>query len=147
MYTYVVVYLLYVGIALIGGDNPIISANAISDYSYVNARGGVDIRIARCVTGLDPSATDNNSALGGVYFNGRRIPFTSCGENGAAIIQPRPASNLNNLGVINIAQCRALTTTAEGIYTCTMMNSSMMNESVRFGVYFIGRSESLDLRM
>ena len=93
---------MYIGIALIGGDNAIVSANAISDYSYVNARGGVGIRIARCVTELGTSATDDNSALGGVYFNGRRIPFAFCGENVAAIIHPRPASNLNNLGVIDI---------------------------------------------
>ena len=33
------------------------------------------------MTGLGPSNTDNKSALGGVYFNGSRIPFVACSDN------------------------------------------------------------------
>ena len=137
-----------VDIALIGvtDNNDIISANALTDYSYVNARVSVTsgTQIARCVTGLGPSAPDDNSAVGGVYFNGNRIPNVACSDSSSPITRQQPAG-LNNLGVINIVQCRTLTTAIEGIYTCIMMNSSMMNKSIRFGVYFTGRSESLHI--
>ena len=146
-----------VGIALIGViydsdgtliSNAIISANALDDYSYVNDRGTTNsgsFQIARCVTGLGPSDTDDNSALGGVYFNGSGITGVSCGDNSSPIIQQRPAG-LNNLGVMNVIQCMGepFSTTVEDIYTCVMINSSMMNESIRFGVYFMGRSEPLN---
>ena len=142
---------LIIGVALIGvmpgGSNSIVSANAIDDYSYVNARDGTldnGVQVARCVTGLGPNYSDDNSALGGVYFNRSRLPFETCGGS-SRLIHPR-AAGLNNLGVINIVQCSTPFTTAlEGIYTCTMMNSSMMNESVNFGVYFNARSEFFHL--
>ena len=124
--------------------NAIVSANALTDYSYVNAADIIsdDIQIARCVTGMGPSGADDNTALGRCYFNGTRKPFgfTSRCES-SALIQPRAAMNL--AGVINIRQCRELTTDVEGIYTCVLLNSSMVNESIRFGVYFTGRSELL----
>ena len=50
-------------------------------------------------------------------------------------------------GVININQCGAFSTAAEGVYTCTMMNSSMMDQSVRLGIYFSGRSKPFDLHI
>ena len=123
-----------------GGGNAIVSANAISNYSYVNNRiSHSRVQIARCVTGLGPNGTDNNTALGGCYFNGTKIPFAMCSES-TAIVQPRDAMSL--AGVINIQQCRErLTTDVEGVYTCIILNSSMMNESILFGVYSTGRSE------
>ena len=144
-----------VGIALIGVmydsdgtriSNAIVSANALNDYSYVNARNGlisISMQLARCVTGLGPSDTDDNSALGGVYFNGSGVADVSCSDSSSPIIRQQ-AAGLNNLGVINMVQCmdEEFSTSAEGIYTCTMMNSVMMNESIRFGIYFSGRSES-----
>ena len=147
-----------VGIALIGVmydsagtliSNAIVSANALNDYSYVNDRGTTNsgsFQIARCVTGLGPSDTNDNSALGGVYFNGSGVTGVSCGDSSSPIIRQSPAG-LNNLGVINIIQCmnRVFSTSVEDIYTCTMMNSSMMNESIRFGVYFMERSKSVDV--
>ena len=129
-------------IGVIGNDNAIVSANAISDYSYINARDGIyGVQIARCVTGLGPSNGNDNDDIGSFSFNGTSIPFDMCSTN-TPIVQPRGAGNLDtSVGVFNIGQCRALTTTAEGIYTCTMINSSMVEQSVRFGVYFTGRSE------
>ena len=124
------------------GDNgnAIVSANAISNYSYVNDRMNERVQIARCVTGLGPNNTDNNIALGGYYFNGTKIPFVDMCNNSSAIVQPRTAFIL--AGVINIHQCREkFTTDVEGVYTCIMLNSSMMNESILFGVYSSGRSE------
>ena len=140
-----------VGITVIGvmagGSNAIVSANAIGDYSYINARdtNTQGVQIARCVTGLGPTVLDDNYAVGGLNFNGIRLQNGRCSDSFSAIIQPQPSGNLNNLGVINIQQCRPFTTTVEGIYTCTMINSSMMEQSIRFGVYFNARSESLYL--
>ena len=145
-----------IGIALIGvmynddGDrisNAIVPDNVIGDYSYVNGRDNMmSQQLARCVTGLGPSDTDNNSILGGFYFNGTAVPNVPCGDSSSPIIRQQPAG-LNNLGVINMVQCGTedFSTSVEGIYTCVMMNSSMMNESISFGAYFSGRSESLDL--
>ena len=138
--------ILTVGVALMAvkpDDNHIVSANALSNYSYVNATDNISDngnRIARCVTGMGPSGTDDNTALGTCYFNGTRKPFLKC-RLSSAIIQPNVAGKLT--GVINIQQCEILTTDVEGIYTCVLLNSSMINESIRFGVYFTGRSELL----
>ena len=154
-YTSVVIVLIYVyrdvftvGIALIRvtdtSGNAIVSANAIDDYSYVNGRSIFWYQIARCVTGLGPSDGEDNSAIGGVYFGGSSVSSVGCADGSSAAVQARPAIYLNkNLGVINIVQCRAFTTTVEGIYTCIMINSSMMEQSIRFGVYSTGRSEPL----
>ena len=123
-------------------------ANTLIDYSYINARDGDPngALIARCITGLGPTSTNNgaNGALGGLYFNGTMIPNSdeqlSCLSD---VIQVSPGAG--TAGVTNIHQCEAFSTGVEGIYRCTMMNSSMMNQSFRFGVYFTGRSESIDL--
>ena len=141
---------LTVGIAVTRAlpDNSIISVNAIGDYSYINAKDSApyNVQIARCVTGLGPRDPNDNSDIGEVSFNRSSIPFAACTDGGSATVQPRPATNLvTNVGVINIVQCRAFTTTVEGIYTCTMINSSMVEQSVRFGVYFTRRSKSLYL--
>ena len=114
--------------------------DAITDYSYVTNNGVNGNRLAHCLTGRGPSDNDNG-VLGGLYFEGNIIPNrASCGSD---VIQARPAASI--AGVINIDQCRRFTTGNEGIYTCTMINSAMINQSVRFGIYFAGRSESLDL--
>ena len=134
-----------VGIAVtraLPSSDAIISANDIGNYSYVNDRIPTLNRIARCVTGLGPSNTEDNSNVGRVYFSGNGISNVTCYDPSMPIIRQQPAVNLNNLGVINVIQCRAFTTTVEGIYTCTMINSSMMEQSIIFGVYFSGRSES-----
>ena len=137
-----------VGVAVTSAlqNSDLIPANILTDYSYINARDGDPdgALIARCVTGLGPTSTSNgaNGALGGLYFNGTMIPNSgeqaSCSSD---VIQVRPGGTL--AGVTNFHQCGAFSTSVEGIYTCTMMNSSMINQSVRFGVYFTGRSELL----
>ena len=121
----------------------------LTDYSYVTASDNPNdngVLIARCATGLGPNGTDNgaNKVLGGWYFNGNMIP--NSGEQAPCspdVVQIRPGARF--AGVSNIRQCGAFTTDNEGVYTCIMMNSSMMDQSVRLGVYFAGRSESLDL--
>ena len=113
--------------------------------SYVIVSGSAPF-IARCLTGLGPTNTSNgaNGLLGGLYFNGTMIP--NSGEQvpcGSDEVQVRPEGGI--AGIINIHRCKPLGTAEEGIYTCTMMNSSMMEQSVRFHIYLNGRCESLDL--
>ena len=140
-----------VGVAFIGvrynhDNNTIISTNALSNYSYINASDDITsgIQIARCVTGLGPNDTQDNSALGGLHFHDSTLPIVQCDDSSSPIVRQQPAG-LNTLGVISMFQCRDISTAYEGIYTCVMMNSSMMNESISFGVYFTERSESVDL--
>ena len=133
-----------VGIALIEvmpDDNAVVSANAINDYSYVNNRSDTPGQLTRCATGLGPSGTDDNTAIGGIYFNGNRIPNVGCGDSSSPIVRMLSGYLNSWVGVINTVQCREFSTAVEGIYTCIMMNSSMMSESIRFGVYFTGRSK------
>ena len=139
-----------VGVAVTSAlqNSNLIPANAITDYSYINARDGDPdgALIARCLTGLGPTSTSTNAngALGGLYFNGTMILNSDEGASCSSdVIQVRPGVTI--AGVTNFHQCEAFSTSVEGIYTCTMMNSSMMVQSVRFGVYFTGRSELVDL--
>ena len=123
----------------------------LTDYSYIYASDSPvnGVLLARCVTGLGPTSTidDANSDLGGWYFNGTMIPNSGvhygCSSPAIGAIQARPG--VSTAGVINLRQCDPFTIALEGIYTCTMMNSSMMDQSVRLGVYFSVRGESLDL--
>ena len=84
-------FVFIVGVAVIH-DNNYDSANALTDYSYINAKGSTKhILIARCMTGLGPNSSDNG-ALGGWYFNGIMIPNSArCSSN---IIQPEPGTTL-----------------------------------------------------
>ena len=129
-----------VGIGIVGtllGDQ-ITAGNLLTDYSYINAGvtdGGTVI--ARCLTGLGPSDGDDNNALGALYFNGNRLPNGECTDY---VIQPNGA---DIVGVIDIFQCGTFSTSGEGVYTCSIMNSLMTYESLRLGIYFTGRSESV----
>ena len=125
-----------------------LASDFLTDYSYVDACGstGNGVVLARCVTGLSPNGNDNG-VLGGWYFDGTKITNSDdnvrCDSPDVGVIQARVG--VIKAGVVNMRQCSQFTTAAEGIYTCIMMNSSMMNQSVRLGVYFTGRSESFDL--
>ena len=141
---YIEVYLRTIGIALIQGGRRV-SDDLLTNYSYVNVNPGVSRNtfFTRCLSGLGPSGNDNG-VLGGLYFNGSRIPNNiggSCSSQGIIQVEPAP----RYAGIINMHQCEEFSTTAEGIYTYVMLNSSMMNESAKVGLYFTGRSESLDL--
>ena len=120
--------------------NRIVTGNHLTDYSYIytTATSGTPL-IARCVTGLGPSSTDDNNALGGLYFNDSRIPNGNC--NASASVQANGALISNFVGVINLLQCGAFSTDGEGIYTCRMMDRLRMYQTMRLGVYFAGRSE------
>ena len=140
-------WFMYRGVFTVGvviTTNTLTLANALIDYSYIYVRSG-NGQVARCLTGLGPINNDNNNGvLGGWYFKDNMLPNrVHCGNN--EIITSIPGGAVT--GVININQCGAFSTAAEGVYTCTMMNSSMMEQSVRLGIYFNGRSESLDLHV
>ena len=132
-------YLFYVDIALTRtlDVEQNVSNNLLTNYSYVSATANTSL-LAYCVTGLGPSGSDDNNALGGLYFNGSRIPNGACGSS---IVQPSGAPINDSIGVIDINQCGEFSTAAEGVYTCTMMTSSLMNQSMNFGIYFTGRSK------
>ena len=126
-------------------DQRFASATALTDYSYITASGSSRMLLARCLTGLGPNGTvlNANDILGGWYFNGtKRNNGVRCPQAGAII---QPISGANVAGLIALFQCRQFTTDTEGVYTCTISNSSMMDQSVRLGIYLDGRSESLIL--
>ena len=139
-------WLMYRGVFTVGVVVTSEGLTLADTSSYVIAGTGSGDYLARCLTGLGPTNTSNgaNGLLGGLYFNGTMI--SNSGEQASCnsltnVIQVRPGRSV--AGVTNFHQCGSLTTATEGIYTCTMINSSMMNESVRFHIYLNARSESI----
>jgi len=130
----------------IGTD--LVSSNQITDYSFVRypfTRDSFNV-IFRCASGLGPSGSGQNTVLGGWFLNGNRLQMpTGTPVCNFFALEVRGASGRNYPGVINLYQCGTFTTDEEGVYSCIMMNSSMMNQTMRVGVYFNGRSESLDM--
>ena len=121
------------------GTNDITTENVLDNYSVIYLNGDEPTKILfRCISGLRPNDS-NNDEIGDLYFNNRSLPINTC--NG--FVQAIGARNYNNPGVLNIRLCGSLSTSTEGVYTCRLMNSSMMYQSMSVGVYFIRRSESL----
>ena len=143
----IVVLLLYIlGIAVFR-PFMFITSNQIADYSFVTQSFTLNqndnMTIVRCATGLGPSGSDSSTDLGGWYFNGAQIPVgTNCG---GPVFEVRATNNEIFPGGINLLMCRTFTTTEEGVYSCIMMNSSMVEQTMRVGFYFSGRSKSLDM--
>ena len=131
-----------VGVAVTRGTS-LTLADALTDYSYIHVEGGSVSNMlirARCLTGLSPSVNDNGVLGGWWHPNGSKLPNRVVCRD---IITSIPGGTI--AGVINLHQCAAFSTAAEGVYTCTIMNSSMINESIKLGIYFTNRSESLNL--
>ena len=138
------------GIAMTRAKNvhkDLVTSNQITDYSYFTQPFTLDRHkvISRCSTGLGPSVSNNNTVLGGWYFNGHAVPIGHGKKCFGPTFEIRGANNRWYPGVINLYLCGTFTTTEEGVYSCIMMNSAMMNQTMRVGVYFSGRSESLDM--
>jgi len=132
------------GVAIVVRDNETVSGDLLTDYSYItDTTNGL---VARCMTGLGPSGTDDNTALGIWNFNGAQLPYGLCEDPVVDLIQSRIANITNSIGVINLWQCGPFTTTAEGVYTCSITDSSMMNQTLRLGVYYNKRSEYNQIR-
>jgi len=121
-----------------------IAENKINDYSFVSQPFTLNqMTIFHCATGLGPSDADSNTDLGGWYFNGAQIPVGLNCDN--SVFEVRGTNDAIFPGGINLLLCRTFTTTEEGVYSCIIMNSSMMEQTMRVGVYFNGRSKSLDM--
>ena len=120
------------------GTNNIVTKNVLDNYSVIylndNEMSGL---LFRCISGLRPN--DSNNEIGDLYFNSRSLTIDTC--NGFVEAQRGNIIDGNRHGILNIRLCGNLTTSTEGVYTCRLMNSSMMNQSVSVGVYFSGRSE------
>ena len=78
--------------------------------------------------------------LGGWYFNGNTVPVGDCNDS-IPVVQENGAFINNHIGLINLFQCGTFSIAEEGVYTCKMMNSSMMNQSIRLGLYLTERSK------
>ena len=124
------------------GTNVPRTSNVLDDYTYIlldgsEANGAI---LFRCSTGLGPSDTDTNDVIGDIYHNNILLTDQVC--NGFVIAQG--VGNVHRFpGVYQARVCGTLTTSTEGVYTCTLTNSSMMDQSVSIGAYLSGRSESL----
>jgi len=140
------VYIL--GIAVTGASDistDLASSNQIADYSFITQPFTLDPFgvILRCATGLGPSGSNQNIVLGGWYFNGIQIPVgTNCGGD---VFEVRGANGRIYPGVISLYLCGTFTTSEEGVYSCIMMNSSIVEQTTRVGLYLSGRSKSLDM--
>ena len=123
------------------GTNTPSAANVLDDYTYILLNGSeINERILfRCATGLGPSAGDTNDDIGNLYLNNILLTNEMC--NGFVI--PQGPNDFRFPGVYQARVCGTLTTSTEGVYTCTLTNSSMMDQSVSIGAYLSTRSESL----
>ena len=123
------------------GTNFPSASNALDDYTYILLDGSEanNAILFRCATGLGPSNTDSNDAIGDLYLNTMLLTGQVC--NGFVI--PQGPNVMRFPGIYQARVCGALTTSTEGVYTCTLTNSSMMDQSVSIGAYLSTRSESL----
>jgi len=119
-------------------SNDVTASNIINDHVFAIDPSDPDL-LFRCLTGLGPSS-NNNAEIGELYFNNEQIPH---GECDGPVVQSRGATTSEFVGIVNVFLCSRFTTSEEGVYTCTMRNSNMVNESVRVGIYLVGRSKSL----
>ena len=131
-------------VAASGGPSAdVVSGNQLMDYSFITQPFTTPSNaLLRCSSGLGPSAGQRNLDLGGWSFKGAMLQ--EGGNCGDTVFQVGPANGNRFPGIINLLLCGAFTTADEGIYSCTMMNSSMVDQTMRVGVYFNGRSESFN---
>ena len=121
------------------GTNEIQANYVLNDYSVIYYNNDDtyiedcnDNTIFRCVSGI------GLSEIGNLYFND--ILLANDESNGFIIA--RTADVRKHPGTLNVMLCGTLNTSTEGVYTCTLRNSSMMNQSMSVGIYFSGRSKS-----
>ncbi|XP_065905772.1 receptor-type tyrosine-protein phosphatase F-like isoform X3 [Dysidea avara] len=120
----------------------LVSSNQITDYSFITQPFKLDehLAILRCASGLGPSGNERPVSLGGWYFGGIQLHIPTGRICNGPIFEVRGANARRYPGVINLYLCGTFTTTEEGVYSCIMMNSSMMKQTMRVGVYFSGRT-------
>ena len=143
------VYTLYLGVSVTTSGpthsspaTDLVSANQLADYAYITTPFETDQHgvLLRCATGVGPTSGKNNNVLGGWYFGRYQIPeiFCSFSQYGFCTF-----TSVYYPGIINLYLRGPLSPNEEGVYSCMMMNSSMMNQTTRVGLYLSGRSESL----
>ena len=134
-----------------GPSADLVTNKQLMDYSFITTPFTLasDMTLLRCSSGLVPPGGDGNTDLGGWFFENTMVslrPVTR--PPTAACLSPEfevaAANGRRFPGVVNLVHCEPFTTTEEGVYSCIMMNSSMMDQTMRVGVYFGGRSESID---
>ena len=123
------------------GTNFPSAANVLDDYTYILLDGSEanNAILFSCATGLGPSGSDNNDVIGDMYHNNVLLTDQVC--NGFVIAQG-VGNTFRFPGVYQARVCGTLTTSTEGVYTCTLTNSSMMDQSVSIGAYLSTRSKS-----
>ena len=141
------------GVALTGGTEGTIAGgmgdgsnvprtnNVLDDYTYILLDGSEanNAILFRCSTGLGPDGADSNDVIGDMYHNNVLLTDQMCNT----FVNPQGVGNTFRLpGVYQARVCGTLTTSSEGVYTCTLTNSSMMDQSVSIGAYLSTRSES-----
>ena len=117
------------------GTRNVIADNVLYNNSVIYLDGNndqIDEMLFRCVSGVGSSYPD-------LYFNHMLLTRQSC----SGFVKTRRADKKRFPGVLNVNICRSFNTNTEGVYTCTLKSSNMMNQSVSVGVYFNGRSKSL----
>jgi len=123
----------------------LITANQLTDYQFITEPLQTDTNgvALRCASGLGPPGGDRSLSLGGWYFGVSKINVgIRCSR---PRLQVRSANRNHFPGVINLYPCGSLSADEEGVYSCMMMNSSMMVQTTRVGLYRSGRSESVDV--
>ena len=148
-----IMYLL-LGVALTGGTEGTIAggmgdgtnvprtANVLDNFTYILLDGSEtdNAILFRCATGRGPDGNDGNDVIGDMYHNNVLLTDQMC--NGFVIAQG-VGNTFRFPGIYQARVCGILTTSTEGVYTCTLTNSSMMDQSVSIGAYLSTRSESL----
>ena len=139
-----------VGTSVMGdGSDNVRASNILDDYSFVrlDATEPAEELIFRCVSGLGPSGSNSNDAIGNIFFNNRLLNPSKGNCNG--FVRVKGAGNIMNFpGVYNARVCdpfNNFTTSEEGVYTCRLLNSSMMYQNMSIGLYFRERSKLLIL--
>ena len=146
----IIISLLGIAVTTVYEEGPsvdLIPDNQLMDYSFTTTPITLsrDVML-RCSSGLGPPGSDGSVDLGGWYFQGTLLPMrSSSGICGINSLEMAGANGRRHPGVINAYLCGTFTTTEEGVFECRMMNSSNMVQTMRVGVYFDERSESLDM--
>jgi len=114
-----------------------VRVHELTDYSYLTEDEFEPDRfgaVIRCISGLGPSTNEEKGRFGGWYFRGQKIIIgRHCDSQ---FIQ-----HSENPGIAPLNPCGPLSPDEEGVYSCIMMNSSMMVETRRMGLYVNGRSK------
>ena len=123
------------------GTNVPRTSNVLDDYTYILLDGteANNAILFRCSTGLGPSGADSNDDIGDMYHNNMLLTNEMC----SGFVTPQGPNDFRFPGVYQARVCGTLTTSTEGVYTCTLTNSSMMDQSVSIGAYLSTRSESI----